>query len=144
MVAGKELGRRLAALAGSIGVLASCGLLPPDYTIHASNATTRELTVVVNGSAVGTIEPNGTADISPSRLPARPWAVEARLAGGRVVASMRVEDGAIQDHRALDGTGSYSSVGSRATLSCGQVWIWVGEPGSGGGPAVGVPGDCDP
>ena len=57
---------------------------------------------------------------------------------------MTVEDGAIKDDRALDGTGRYSSVGSRVTLTCGQVWLWVGEPGSGGGAAEAVPGDCDP
>jgi len=125
--------------------ITGCGLLPPDYTIHVSNASTLRLTIVVNGQAVGDLAPDSMADYPPDRLPARPWAVEARMAdGGRVVAAMTVEEGAIQDDRALDGTGSYSSVGSRVTLTCGQVWLWVGEPSSGGPATEGVPGDCDP
>lgn len=128
----------LAAVAGA------CGFLPPDYTIHVSNASTLGLTIIVNGTAVGTLAPDSMADYPPRVLPARPWTVEARMDSGRLIASMTVEEGAIQDERALDGTGSYRSVGSRVTLSCGQVWLWVGEPGTGGGPAEGTPGDCDP
>ena len=126
-------------------VIAACSLLPPDYTIHASNASTLRLTIVVNGQPVDDLAPDTVGIYPPDRLPARPWTVEARTTdGGRVVAAMTVEEGAIQDDRALDGTGSYRSVGSRITLTCGQVWLWVGETGSGGGPAEGVPGDCDP
>jgi hypothetical protein len=116
----------------------------PDYTIHVSNASTLGLTIIVNGTAVGKLAPDSMGDYPPGVLPARPWTVEARMDGGRVIASMTVEEGAIQDDRALDGTGSYRSVGTRVTLSCGQVWLWVGEPGSGGPAAEGTPGDCDP
>ncbi len=124
-------------------VAAGCSLLPPDYTVHISNSTTLPLTVVVNGQTVGVVQPQSSSDYSPNSLPSKPWSVEARLASGRVLARMTVEDGAIQDKRGLDGTGEYSSVGSRATLSCGQIWLWVGEPGSGGA-AEDTPGACNP
>ncbi len=133
----------LFALAAAVGA-AGCNLLPPDYTVHVSNGTTLPLTVVVNGAPLAVLEANTQAEYAPSKLPAMPWTVETRMAGGRVLATMRVEQGSIQDQRALDGTGSYSSVGSRVTLSCGQIWLWVGEPGTGGAYAEGVAGDCDP
>ena len=82
-------------------LVAGCRLLPPDYTIHVSNASTLRLTIVVNGQAVGDLAPDSMADYPPDRLPARPWAVAAQMAdGGRVVAAMTVEEGAIQDDRA--------------------------------------------
>ena len=137
--------RSVRALLAAVGLgLAGCGLLPPDYTIHVSNATDRPITIDVNGATVGHLDPNSMADFPPDKLPPRPWTVEAALDGGRELVSMVVKDGAIQDQRALDGTGSYSSVGSRVTLSCGQIWLWVGEPGTGGGVSEGQPGDCDP
>lgn len=135
---------RAAALVLLAILAAGCSLLPPDYTVHVSNSTTLPLTVVVNGQNVGVVQPESRGDYSPNTLPSKPWSVEARMSSGRVLATMTVEDGAIQDKRALDGTGEYSSVGGRVTLSCGQIWLWVGEPGYGGGAAEGVPGDCNP
>ncbi|HEY3163634.1 MAG TPA: hypothetical protein VGJ71_04705 [Candidatus Limnocylindrales bacterium] len=137
--------RRVAGLVATVAMVATaCGILPPDYTPHVSNSSTLRLTVFVNGTAMGELAPESQVDYAPARLPPLPWTVEARMMGGRAIASMTVQDGSLQDHRALDGTGSYSSVGSRVTLTCGQVWLWVGEPGTGGPMAEGVPGDCDP
>lgn len=138
--------RALLALAvvAVAAVAAGCSLLPTDYTVHVSNSTTLPLTVVVNGAPLAVLEPNTSADYSPSTLPAMPWTVQTTLASGRVLASMRVEEGSIQDHRALDGTGSYQSVGDLEILSCGQVWLWVGERSSGGPAREGQPGDCGP
>jgi hypothetical protein len=143
MNAGRTL---VALLAIAIALaVAGCRLLRPDYTIHVSNASSLRLTILVNGQPVGDLRPDSRAHYRPDRLPPRPWTVDARMGpNGRVVASITVADGDIQDDRALDGTGRYRSVGSRVTLTCGQVWLWVGEQGSGGGLAEGIPGDCDP
>lgn len=132
-----------ASLAGAMLAVA-CSLLPPDYTVHVSNSTTLPLTIVVNGSPIAVIAPSAQHDYPPAALPAMPWTVEARLGSGRALASIVVRPDSIQDDRAPDGTGAYSSVGDIEILSCGQVWIWVGEPGSGGPARQGTPGDCDP
>jgi hypothetical protein len=133
----------LVALAASL--TGGCSLLPADYTLHASNATTLALTLVVNDQPVSVLEPGTSVDIPPGALPAMPWAVVVRTASGRVIATMPVAQGSIVDQRAIDGTGSYSAPAGGAALSCGRVTLWAGGiPPSGGGVALGVPGDCEP
>ena len=137
--------RSILAVALLAIVMSGCGrVLPADYTLHVSNSTTMPVALVINGQPIDTLPPDAQRDYPPGRLAALPWAVEATTAGGRRLLTLRVEDGSIKDERALDGTGTYSSVGQRLTLTCGQLWVWVGEPGTGGPMAEGVPGDCDP
>jgi hypothetical protein len=135
---------RLAALALVAVSLLGCGVLPPDYTLHVSNATTLPLALVVNGKKVSDLEPGTEANFSPGHLPSLPWSVSTQTSTGRVVATMQVEPGSVVDDRAIDGTGSYSAPAGGVSLSCGQVKMWVGgtQP-IGGGPAEGKPGDCE-
>ena len=135
----------VAATLAIAAMAAGCSILPPDYTLHVSNSTTLALTLTVNDQPIRVLEPGTSADIGPGSLPALPWAVVLHTASGRVVTTMPVAQGSVVDERALDGTGSYSAPAGRVTLSCGSVFMYVGDISpSGGGPGVGVPGDCEP
>jgi hypothetical protein len=128
--------------AGSSG---GCGLVPPAYNLHVVNGTTLELAIVVAGQPIGTVAPSSTTRYAESDLPRLPWRVEARTATGRVLVSMDVASGSIVDQRALDGTGSYAAPATGIGLSCGMLEMYVGDVApSGGGPAIGQPGDCEP
>jgi hypothetical protein len=136
---------RLVVLAIVASLILGCSLLQPDYTLHVSNTTTLPLTLVVNGDKVSDLAPGTEASLAPRDLPSLPWSVSTRTSTGRVVATMQVEPGSVVDDRAIDGTGSYSAPAGGVTLSCGQVRMWVGGMQfSGGGPAEGTPGDCEP
>ena len=124
---------------------AGCGVLPPNYDLHASNGANVDVNIVVNGHVVASMKPNDAVVIARRDLPPFPWAVAARTSTGRVLATMAVLDGSIQDHRALDGTGEYSAPAVGVALSCGRIEMYVGDvPPSGGGVALGVPGDYGP
>ena len=97
------------------------------------NATDMQVSLVVNGAVVKTFAPGGyDKAIYLSALPSLPWAVEARISSGRVLATMTVES--MSD-------GKEAGVG----LSCGQLYMWSGptEP-SWPAPQPGSPGDCLP
>lgn len=145
------VGRRLAAsiaLAAIIALTAGCSHLVfgPDDTLTVSNGTTLRLAVAVNGRSITQVEPGRSVVVASGELPARPWSVAVTTVGGRRIAVLDVAEGSVVDERALDGTGSYSAPFSRTVLSCGEVWIQVGDLAPGGGPNVAPPvaDDCQP
>jgi hypothetical protein len=104
--------------------------------LHIANGTALTVSLVVNGRHVGDFPPNG-ADraIDAATLAPLPWTVEARSASGRVLVSLLVQfgDGSHEESRA-----------QFADLSCGRIWIWVGDvmPEAPRPPSRGQPGDC--
>jgi hypothetical protein len=120
--------RRLALLALAAAVVA-CGAPPPTSQpsatglpvgINIANGTTVPVTIVVNGTLVGTVPPGATEVPVRAELPARPWSVEARSPTGRVLAAFTVPSG--------DAVSSESSVGAAEDLACGTLDLWAGGP----------------
>jgi hypothetical protein len=113
-------------------------------SLHVGNGTTLAVTLVVNGQAVGVFPPQAAGPaIDTSRLPPLPWAVEARTAAGRVLATMVVHPGDGIENSA----GMTTIPMGRVDLSCGRLTIWAGDrPPSGPVPPspAGSPGDCLP
>ncbi len=96
------------------------------------------MTLIVNGQSVGDFPPDGPPPtIDVASLPPIPWNVQARSPSGRVLTSLQVQPG---DGQANSGTGQF------VDLSCGRIWIWVGDvkPDATVGPSPGKPGDCAP
>ena len=123
----------------------SPGNLP---TLGVSNGTSLDVTLVVNGRAVGVYPADGPPpSISPGALPPLPWAVEARSPTGRVLTSMSVTD-AGSTTVLPDGTIKRVGAGmGRVDLSCGRLTIWAGDviPSGPVPPSnPGTPGDCAP
>jgi hypothetical protein len=108
--------------------------------LSAANGTDLAVTLVVNGQGVATIPAHaGTVSMTADRLPALPWAVEARSPSGRLLTSMTVKDGDVQAYG-----NSSKGAATRVDLSCGRLDIWSGPPLLGPGPGPGLPGDCAP
>jgi hypothetical protein len=117
----------------------------PAMTLSISNGTTLTVSLVVNGTVVGSYEPDRRVDAIPaSQLPRLPWSVEARSPSGRVLTSMTVRAGDVWQTTAPDGSRQYKGVAARIDLSCGRLDIWSGPPLSGPMPGPGSPGDCAP
>jgi len=116
---------------------------PPGLSI--SNGTTLTVTLLVNGTPVGTLAPGtGRDPIPASDLPALPWNVEARSPSGRVLTSMTVRPGDVWATTGPNGEGREKGDGVRVDLSCGRLDIWSGPPMNGPAPGSGSPGDCTP
>jgi hypothetical protein len=112
---------------------------PAPAGLDYSNQTTLSLGLFVNGQKVATMAPNTNGDLGASTLPALPWAVEARTASGRAVASLTVRPGDV-----VEGSNTSKGDGVRVGLSCGILDIWSGPPLAGPAPGSGQPGDCNP
>jgi hypothetical protein len=144
---------RLPAIALAVMVAIGCGAAgqsgsptptpPPGLSI--SNGTTLTVTLLVNGTPVGTF-PLGTGrdPIPASALPALPWNVEARSPSGRLLTSMTVHPGDVSATTGPNGEGREKGDGVRVDLSCGRLDIWSGPPLIGPAPGTGSPGDCAP
>jgi hypothetical protein len=126
-------------------MLGSCaGLLPQSGPqagtgISVANGTTLDVTIIVNGSAVGRVNAGDAAEIPPGEMPPLPWSVDARSPSGRLLVSMTVQPGDV-DREGNEQRG----VGGRVDLSCGRLDLWSGPPMLGPAPGDGVPGDCLP
>jgi hypothetical protein len=129
---------------GAIALLisAACaGIAPPTIAdLEVSNGTTLPITLAVNGKVITTISPGNVARISPSLLPPLPWTVEAHTARGRVLVSLTVRPGDVEQ----TAEHTYKGAAARTDLSCGRLDIWSGPPLAGPAPGRGSPGDCDP
>lgn len=144
--------RRATVLVAVAIVVAGCGSLVPqapgeapfDAQIHVANGTELEVTIAVNGTAVGSAPAHTDATIGPEGLPAKPWSVDARSPSGRVLLSFTVVPGQVTRTTANDGTTTMSGAGNRADLSCGRLDVFVGLPMRGPAPGPGVAGDCEP
>ncbi len=134
----KMLGRRwlpVASIALAAVVAVGCEASPPPG-LSIVNGTTLTVTLVVNGTAVGTFAPGIERDPIPaSDLPALPWNVQARSPNGRLLTTMTMHPGDASE------TQGY---GVRVDLSCGRLDIWSGPPMIGPAPGTGSPGDCAP
>jgi hypothetical protein len=118
--------------------------------LSINNTTTLVVTLVVNGTAVGTFPPgtcrgcHGDDGIPVNELPPLPWSVEARSPSGRLLVAMTVYAGSYFSTMSPDGRGSDRGVAARIDLSCGRLDIWAGPPISGPIPPPSFPpGDCD-
>jgi hypothetical protein len=133
----------VAAIALAVVFATGCGTggMPvaspgPSPGLSIANGTTLTVTLLVNGTVVGTFAPGVERDpIPPTDLPVLPWQVEARSPSGRLLASVTVHPGDVSDT---------SGDGVRVDLSCGRLDIWSGPPMSGPAPGTGSPGDCAP
>jgi hypothetical protein len=116
------------------------------WVLGISNATTIPVSLVVNGTIVGTYAPGqGSGDgIGRSHLPPLPWLVEARSPGGHVLVSMTVHDGDIWTSTSSNGGTGFSAPGNRIDLACGRVDIWVMAEMGGPGPPSGALPSCPP
>lgn len=122
-------------------VLATCGGDPDPVTLllEASNGTTLEVTLVVNGQPVAVVAPGTAGGLTASQLPPLPWSVEARTASGRVLIAFDVDSGdVVRVGNQLRGAGG------RVDLSCGRLDVWSGPPMLGPVPGPGESGDCEP
>lgn len=113
---------------GSFGTL-------PDLSI--SNGTTLTLSLVVNSQRIGEVPPDSQRTLQAFGLPALPWILEAQSPTGRVVMTFRAEPADLQ---------KYSSQAQLVDLSCGRLWIWVGDvtPDAPVVPSAYPSGDCAP
>jgi hypothetical protein len=129
---------------GAVGQPAS--LLPtPAPGLSIANGTTLTVTLLVNGTLVGTFAPGVERDPIPAAgLPALPWQVEARSPSGRLLASVTVRPGDVWATTGPSGQGEMKGDGVRVDLSCGRLDIWSGPPLIGPAPGTGSPGDCAP
>jgi hypothetical protein len=129
---------------GAVGQPAS--LLPtPAPGLSIANGTTLTVTLLVNGTLVGTVAPGVERDPIPATdLPALPWQVEARSPSGRLLASVTVRPGDVWATTGPSGQGEMKGDGVRVDLSCGRLDIWSGPPLIGPAPGTGSPGDCAP
>jgi hypothetical protein len=128
-------------------LLAACAVVPAERPpLNISNGTTLELTLVVNGLAVATYGPGeGTSsDGFAGPLPPLPWTVLATTRSGRVLATMTVNPGDVNETTS-DGAQSMRGRLARVDLSCGRLDLWAGRAQPlGPAPGPGVPGDCAP
>jgi hypothetical protein len=125
-------------------LLVACSPAVATDPLEVSNQTTIEVGLFVNGTHVADLRPLATAQVPSSELPAPPWHVEARTAGGRVLLTLDVGPDPVRRSTAPNGGVSIAGAGIRAELSCGQIDLWVGPPLLGPAPGPGTPGDCNP
>lgn len=128
----------------SPGPTSSATAQPP---LSIWNGTTLQITLIVNGQPMRTIQPGDRQDpVDRTGFPAPPWHVEARTATGRVLAEMDVVPEDIWcTTPGPDGHWGCRSAGDRADLSCGRLDLWAGMPMHGPMPPSSFPpGDCDP
>jgi hypothetical protein len=132
------------AVAVALGCGAGGASAPPSG-LSIANGTTLTVTLLVNGTVVGTFAPGVERDPIPATdLPALPWQVEARSPSGRVLTSMAVRPGDVWATTGPSGQGEMKGDAVRVDLSCGRLDIWSGPPMSGPAPGTGSPGDCAP
>jgi hypothetical protein len=126
-------------------LLAGCASPPaPAAGIGVSNGTTLAVTLVVNGTAVATVEPHSDDAIAAPDLPPLPWVVDVRSPSGRLLTSMTVHQGDVWQTTLPDGSHESHGDGNRVDLSCGRLDVWSGLPLLGPMPGPGVAGDCLP
>ena len=114
------------------------------HDLVVSNGTTLRVTIVVNGMALRTIQPQTDETVFVKDLPPLPWAVEARTSAGRALLSMSVRAGDVWETTRPDGSHELNGDANRVDLSCGRLDMWSGAPLLGPAPGPGSPGDCAP
>jgi hypothetical protein len=140
---------RLALLIVVAIALAGCSFLTgapsEDYDIVVGNGTTLVVGVFVNGALAYTYGPGEGGAIPATSLGRLPWAVEARTASGRLLASMGVTAGSTGCTTSAN-EGACHGVVAMVDLSCGRFQMYTNGSGFSGGPAPGpgTPGDCEP
>jgi hypothetical protein len=127
LAAARRIGRIAPALLAAALLADGCtstALPDPYHSLYVTNGTDVPVVVVVNGLALDTLAPGGPALVMKEPdLPFPPWAVEARNAGGRVLARLDVPS--------LDEVGPQRGYVERADLACGRLEMWVGPPPAG-------------
>ena len=121
-------------------------VVPPDaMTLNVSNGSTLQVSLVVNGQSIETIDAgDGRFDIPAGRLPPQPWDAQVRSPSGRVLLEVTVDAGDVWRQVEQNGHSSSSGTGARVDLSCGRIDLWSGPGILGPAPGPGVPGDCAP
>ncbi len=113
--------------------------------LGATNATAKELTLVVNSTIQTTIAPQSGVEIPVTELPAPPWSAVLLSPSGQQLLSLDVPAADVWRARP---TGEGQEIRSDAAfieLSCGRLDLFYGPPAMGPAPTgpVGQPGDCD-
>ncbi len=150
--------RLVSAVIATVMVAAGCAAVtaptptpsptsPPRPSLNVGNGTTLDVTLTVNGTAVGVFPPGVAGPtIDVSELPPLPWQVGAQTSSGRLLTFMTVREGdAVVTTQ--NGVSSSTIPMGRVDLSCGRLTIWAGDhPPSGPVPPspAGSPGDCAP
>ena len=131
-----------------VGAWLAIGCAPAPVTpakdLELSNGTTLAVTLVVNEKVIRTFPPGARGAVAPSDLPPLPWDVQARSPSGRVLVSMTVRPGDVQETTTPGGGRAYQGNGVRVDLSCGRLDVWSGPPLLGPAPGPGMPGACEP
>jgi hypothetical protein len=111
-------------------------VVPPEaMRLEASNETSVEIVLFVNGVSIRNLPPMQSVALSSSELPVLPWQAELRLGTGRTVLHLDVAAGDVTVER--DGNGTMVSQGGdavRIDLVCGRLDLWSGPPLLGGPP----------
>jgi hypothetical protein len=141
-------GRRFAAIVLAVctaGVLAGCQAAPSPVPSAAaspagpplsiSNGTSIPVMLAINGSVIEIVPPGDRQDPITASLPPRPWAIETRSPGGRVLSVLSV---GVNDY-VSDTMGR----AVRVDLTCGRLDVWSGPPLLGPTFIPGPSGDCD-
>jgi hypothetical protein len=117
-------------------------LIPAGAQLAIGNGTTIPVSLVVNGTTVGTVSPSSREDPVVASLPPLPWTVEARSPSNRVLLTLTVGAGDVASGAGGGVAGTQGRLAS-VDLSCGRLELWsgpapVGEPTFIPGPS----GDC--
>ena len=109
---------------------ASNTIAAPDASVpnlSVQNGTTLDITLVVNGQAVGTFAAHSwTWSVVAPDISSLPWAVEVRSPSGRALATMDVPIGVAQSTVGPDGDVTTDFKSATADLSCGRIRVLVG------------------
>lgn len=129
-------------LAAAALVVVACDLLGtgPPRSLEVGNGTNLAISVTVNGADIAIVAAETSRRLDAGELPHLPWRIEARTAGGRLVASLDVTDAAFV-------MTANSAAGAVALLDmlCGRLVIWAGAaPPSLPAPPPGPLVPCDP
>jgi hypothetical protein len=113
----------------------TAAVIPDLATLTISNGTTLTVTVMVNDQVLALVPLDTEGTLGTPALPVLPWNVEARSSSGRLLLAMTVKQADILRD---------SSTAGLVDLSCGRLWLWVGDvtPDAPVPPTTGPASDC--
>ena len=118
-------------------------LTATEAQLAINNGTTIPVTLIVNGSKVGTIPASSRQDPVGAPLPPLPWSVEAMSPTNQVLLTLTVSAGDVASGQGGGVAGSKGRLAS-VDLACGRLELWSGPPPVGEPTFIpGPSGDCE-